>query len=166
MSIDLQVLCRRPLPALDGGWDSHQWAAPKTYAAVAIRVMEISSWREQYSELLDEGVEFPPVYRAQICAVVKLNCRAVAYEHAEAYAEVIARATAGAVVCLDGNEVVIDHEDSETTMSGSEIEAAWKRFDDEWKVAQEAGKTAAQAQWEQQMHDDPSTAEENDFSDL
>jgi hypothetical protein len=121
------ILCLRPLPAVNGGWNSAKWRTPKLAAAVATRPAEVTAWLAARSA--EERSELRPILTAPFVAGLRMEGPATTFDLALAYAEVVAEACAAVVVL--GSEIISDRRASVEVWSGNEIEARWRVIDAE-----------------------------------
>ncbi len=121
------ILCLRPLPAANGGWNSAKWRTPKLAAPVGMRPTPVGDWLAQLPPAA-RG-ELKEIAGAPFSAGLRLEGPATAFDVAIAYAGVVAEACAGVVVL--GDEVISDRRASELVWSGPQIEERWRAIDAE-----------------------------------
>ncbi len=169
MSLDFVILCRKPLPALEDGWDASAWPAPKTYAAVSIWRIKPGAWRKAMRDLAAEGAASPEVMallEEDFADVLGWNFRSAAFEFAEGYMTVVARATAGVIVA-ESQEIFGDFGPRATPLTGPEILAAWQRIDNDEHEALYDVNARAEAEWQRLASEQPAAIQEaNDWSDV
>jgi hypothetical protein len=166
--VDITVLCRRAPPDLSGGWNSDEWTSRKTDAGVSFRETPVEQvlrdLREQLEEDEPDNQELAALVEETFAACISLNCRAAASEHAIAYADVIARSSAGVVI--EEGDIVVDHRDVRESRSGAEIEARWKEFDVASSVHEEQAKQARRRSGTTPATPIRNAADEDDWSDV
>lgn len=119
------ILCLRPLPAANGGWNSAKWRTPKLAAPVAVRPVPLAEWLAALPS--PARTELQAILSAPFVAALRLEAPATAFETAIAYAGVVAEACAGVVIL--GDELTADRRASVTVWSGPQIEEQWRAID-------------------------------------
>lgn len=127
MAVEIAILCLRPLPAMNGGWNAAKWRIPKLAAPVTVRLMPPLDF---LSRLSPEGrAELGDLASAPFVAGLRMEGPATAFETAIAYAQVVAEACAGVVVIDE--ELITDRRASTEVWSGAEVETRWRQIDAE-----------------------------------
>ncbi len=127
VAVEIMILCLRPLPAANGGWNSAKWRTPKLAAPVVVRPTPVGDWLAALSPTV-RG-ELKDIAGAPFSAGLRLEGPATSFDIAIAYAGVVAEACAGVVVL--GDEVIADRRASEYVWSGPQIEERWRAIDAE-----------------------------------
>lgn len=127
VAVEIMILCLRPLPAANGGWNSAKWRTPKLAAPVGMRPTPVGDWLAQLPPATRS--ELKDIAGAPFSAGLRLEGPATAFDVAIAYAGVVAEACAGVVVL--GDEVISDRRASELVWSGPQIEERWRTIDAE-----------------------------------
>ena len=127
MAVEIAILCLRPLPAMNGGWNAAKWRIPKLAAPVTVRLMPPLDF---LARLSPEGrAELGDLASAPFVAGLRMEGPATAFETAIAYAQVVAEACAGVVVIDE--ELITDRRASTEVWSGAEVETRWRQIDAE-----------------------------------
>jgi hypothetical protein len=121
------ILCLRPLPAANGGWNSAKWRTPKLAAPVSVRPAPLIEWLTALA--LPARTELHAILTAPFVAALRLEAPTTAFETAIAYAGVVAEACAGVIIL--GEELTADCRASVTVWSGPQIEERWRAIDAE-----------------------------------
>lgn len=127
MAVEIMILCLRPLPAMDGGWNSAKWRTPKFAAAVAVRRQSVAEWMVGLSAA--GRTELGTIAQAPFVAGLSMAGPTATFEVALAYAAVVAESCAGVVIL--GEELVADRRASIDESDGSAIELRWRAIDAE-----------------------------------
>jgi hypothetical protein len=127
VAVEIMILCLRPLPAMDGGWNSGKWRLPKLATAVAMRPAMVATWMTGLPP--EARAELSAILAAPFVAALRIEGPATAFDSALGYAAVVAEACAGVVVL--GDEIVADRRASVEVWSGADIETRWRVVDAE-----------------------------------
>jgi hypothetical protein len=125
--VEIMILCLRPLPAANGGWNSAKWRTPKLAAPVSVRPVPLAGWLAALAAPV--RAELQDILSAPFVAALRLEAPATAFETAIAYAGVVAEACAGVIIL--GEELTADRRASVTVWSGPQIEERWRAIDAE-----------------------------------
>jgi hypothetical protein len=125
--VEIMILCLRPLPAANGGWNSAKWRTPKLAAPVSVRPVPLAEWLAALAAPM--RTELQAILSAPFVAALRLEAPATAFETAIAYAGVVAEACAGVIIL--GEELTADRRASVTVWSGPQIEERWRAIDAE-----------------------------------
>ena len=121
------ILCLRPLPAANGGWNSAKWRTPKLAAPVSVRPVPLTEWLTALPP--PARADLQAILTAPFVAALRLEAPATDFETAVAYAGVVAEACAGVVIL--GDELTADRRASVSVWSGPQIEERWRAIDAE-----------------------------------
>jgi hypothetical protein len=127
VAVEIMILCLRPLPAMDGGWNSGKWRLPKLATPVAVRPALVAAWSAALPP--EARAELAAILAAPFVAALRMEGPATAFDCALGYASVVAEACAGVVVL--GDEIVADRRASVEVWSGADIEVRWRVIDAE-----------------------------------
>jgi hypothetical protein len=127
VAVEIMILCLRPLPAANGGWNSAKWRTPKLAAPVSVRPIPLTEWLTALAP--PARADLQAILTAPFVAALRLEAPATAFETALAYAGVVAEACAGVVIL--GDEFTADRRASIAVWSGPQIEDRWRAIDAE-----------------------------------
>ncbi len=125
--MEIMILCLRPLPAANGGWNSAKWRIPKLAAPVSVRPVQVADWQAALEPEMRSALK--ELLAAPFVAGLRMEGPATTFEVAVAYAGIVAEACAGVVVL--GDEIAADRRASVHVWSGPQIEQRWRAIDAE-----------------------------------
>ncbi len=128
--MEIMILCLRPLPAANGGWNSAKWRTPKLASPVSVKV--VPDWRAALHASAGADSfpnEVTAVLSAPFSTGLRMEAPATAFELAIAYAGVVAEACSGVVIL--GDELIADRRASVAVWTGPQIEEKWRQIDAE-----------------------------------